>query len=206
MHGLLGRETGEGRRNLIGDIRLGQVMLALRMALADADDRRDAVFEQDLRLGIDLQVGLAVVAAALTVADDAVLRAEVAELLGGHLAGERAVLVFGHVLCADTEAAALPRRLQRGNERIRRADDHVAAALSGKIGLQLLREGRDLGHALIELPVAGNDCFSLFQIHVLCFLSAAYLSSRHATPGSSLPSRNSSEAPPPVEMCVILSA
>ena len=29
---------------------------------------------------------------------------------------------------------------------------------------------------------------------------------RHATPGSSLPSRNSSEAPPPVEMWVILSA
>lgn len=94
-------------------------MLTLRKALADADDRRDAVFEQDLRLGIDLQVGLAVVAAALTVADDAVLRAEVAELLGGYLAGERAVLVFGHVLCADAEVAALPHRLQRGNERIR---------------------------------------------------------------------------------------
>ena len=31
-------------------------------------------------------------------------------------------------------------------------------------------------------------------------------SSRHATPGSSLPSRNSREAPPPVEMWVILSA
>ncbi|OUP48304.1 hypothetical protein B5F19_16450 [Pseudoflavonifractor sp. An184] len=33
-----------------------------------------------------------------------------------------------------------------------------------------------------------------------------YLSSRQATPGSSLPSRNSREAPPPVEMWVILSA
>ena len=33
-----------------------------------------------------------------------------------------------------------------------------------------------------------------------------YASSRQATPGSSLPSRNSSEAPPPVEMWVMLSA
>lgn len=165
MHGLLGRETGEGCRDLIGHIRLGQVMLALRKTLADTDDWRDAVIKQDLRLGIDLQVGLAVVAAALAVTDDAVLCTEIAELLGGHLAGERAVLVFGHVLCADTEAAALSRRLQRGNERIRRADDHVTAALGGKIRLQLLCEGRDLGHALIELPVAGDDCFSLFQIH-----------------------------------------
>ena len=33
-----------------------------------------------------------------------------------------------------------------------------------------------------------------------------YLSRRHATPGSSLPSRNSRLAPPPVEMWVILSA
>ena len=68
------------------------------------------IIEQDLRFGIDLQVGLAVVAAALAVADDAVLGAEVAELLGGHLSGERAVLVLGHVLCADTKMAALPRQ------------------------------------------------------------------------------------------------
>ena len=33
-----------------------------------------------------------------------------------------------------------------------------------------------------------------------------YLSSRQAMPGSSRPSRNSREAPPPVEMWVILSA
>ena len=33
-----------------------------------------------------------------------------------------------------------------------------------------------------------------------------HLSSRQATPGSSLPSMNSREAPPPVEMWVILSA
>ncbi len=37
--------------------------------------------------------------------------------------------------------------------------------------------------------------------------SSAYsFSLRQAMPGSTLPSRNSREAPPPVEMCVILSA
>src|SRR6476620_7898468 len=37
-------------------------------------------------------------------------------------------------------------------------------------------------------------------------LCAIYLSVSASTPGSFLPSRNSSEAPPPVEMCVISSA
>ena len=37
-------------------------------------------------------------------------------------------------------------------------------------------------------------------------LRSSYLSSRQATPGSSLPSRNSRDAPPPVEMWVILEA
>ena len=36
-------------------------------------------------------------------------------------------------------------------------------------------------------------------------LLSAYLSFAAATPGSSFPSRNSKEAPPPVEICVILS-
>ena len=39
-----------------------------------------------------------------------------------------------------------------------------------------------------------------------CPARIVYLSSRQATPGSSLPSMNSREAPPPVEMWVILSA
>src|SRR6478735_12829434 len=34
----------------------------------------------------------------------------------------------------------------------------------------------------------------------------AYFFDRASTPGSTLPSRNSSDAPPPVEMCEILSA
>ena len=33
----------------------------------------------------------------------------------------------------------------------------------------------------------------------------SYLSSRHSIPGNFFPSKNSSDAPPPVDMCVILS-
>ena len=46
-----------------------------------------------------------------------------------------------------------------------------------------------------------NEMDALNQTEI-CF----YLSSRQATPGSSLPSINSREAPPPVEIWVILSA
>ena len=142
-------------------------MLALRKALADTDDRDDVILQQDLRLGVDLQIGLAVIAAALAVTDDAVLCAEIAELFGGHLAGVRTVLVLGHILRANAESAALTGSLERTDQRVRGADDHVAAALCRKIRLQLLRKGRNLGHALIELPVSGDDCFSLFDIHIL---------------------------------------
>ena len=142
-------------------------MLTLRKALADADDRDDVILQQNFRLGVDLQIGLTVIAAALTVTDDAVLGTEIAELLGGHLAGERTVLVLGHILRADAESAALTGSLERTDQRVWGTDDHVTAALCRKICLQLLRESRDLGHTLIELPVAGDDCFSLFDIHIL---------------------------------------
>ena len=50
--------------------------------------------------------------------------------------------------------------------------------------------GTDFGSGIGRIPPAGDPYFSFST----------------AMPGSSLPSRNSREAPPPVEMCVILSA
>src|SRR4051812_16442383 len=52
-------------------------------------------------------------------------------------------------------------------------------------------------HLLVKFPQ------QLFFLRHEC---APYLLVSASTPGSFLPSRNSSEAPPPVEMCVILSA
>src|SRR5712692_9375606 len=48
------------------------------------------------------------------------------------------------------------------------------------------------------------------MVHGVQFITAygcgPYFSVRAATPGSSMPAKNSSDAPPPVEMCEILSA
>src|SRR2546430_11036879 len=62
------------------------------------------------------------------------------------------------------------------------------------------REAGGLSGAVVHLPVACNNRDSLCRRHGI------YLSSSAATPGSVLPSRNSSEAPPPVETWVISSA
>src|SRR5213083_2779288 len=58
-----------------------------------------------------------------------------------------------------------------------------------------LDESRRLRLSHVHLPIGCDD-----------FLAHYFLSVNAATPGNSLPSSNSSEAPPPVEMNVILSA
>src|SRR5205823_13020123 len=58
---------------------------------------------------------------------------------------------------------------------------------------QLLHEDDRFVHALVHLPVAGDEWNS-------------HMSASAATPGSVRPPRNSREAPPPVEMCVMRSA
>src|SRR5262249_19379704 len=70
--------------------------------------------------------------------------------------------------------------------------------------LQLLDEDDRLVNGLEHLPVAGDERDS----HVTLGRIPAYpaLSVSAATPGSVRPPRNSSDAPPPVEMCVMRSA
>ncbi len=51
-----------------------------------------------------------------------------------------------------------------------------------------------------------NQCSQRALYHMGAPIAQAYLSFNAATPGSSLPSRNSSDAPPPVETCVIFLA
>src|SRR5204863_3043928 len=58
-----------------------------------------------------------------------------------------------------------------------------------------LDESRRLRLSHIHLPIGCDD-----------FLAHYFLSVNAATPGNSLPSSNSSDAPPPVELNVILSA
>ena len=65
---------------------------------------------------------------------------------------------------------------------------------------------RDSGHKQPGPARLGLHPSLHSKLPCVSILRASYLSSRQATPGSSLPSINSREAPPPVEMWVILSA
>ena len=51
--------------------------------------------------------------------------------------------------------------------------------------------------------MCGQICFliNLIKLYYIIF----YLSNKHSTPGSFFPSKNSRDAPPPVEICVNLS-
>src|SRR5262249_13486811 len=80
----------------------------------------------------------------------------------------------------------------------RRRDDDLDVVDVLHSAPQLFGEHDRLLNGLEHLPVAGNEGDS----HRARF----HTSVRAATPGSVRPARNSSDAPPPVEICVILSA
>src|SRR5262249_56306548 len=103
------------------------------------------------------------------------------------LARERAFELPVDVLCVHTHGASLPEALQRRGERhVRGTDDDVDAF--DVLGEMPDARGEDpcFVGALEHLPVAGDE-------------HQAFASGIAATPGSSLPSSSSSEAPPPVE-------
>src|SRR5262249_9836656 len=88
----------------------------------------------------------------------------------------------------DGLARGLERGVGRGDQHL--APGHVADALRQRTG----ERGR-LGARAVHLPVAGEQRDP----------GHAPQRSRTFTPGSSRPSRNSSDAPPPVETCVTAS-
>src|SRR5699024_180149 len=112
--------------------------------------------------------------------------------------------VLGHVLRAVGYAAVAHGAGHGGDDRERDAEDRLAGLVLGHGRAQLFHEGLGVGGQLVHFPVPGDDRLAVFPVHAERSLD--YLSSRQATPGSSRPSRNSREAPPPVLMWVILSA
>ena len=106
------------------------------------------------------------------------------------------------------------------------AENGLAADLACNEGGGFLHSRLGCGGGHVHLPVACDDGFSCSLVH-WCSLRFKnswyksipegqrhsgtqivrnYLSCRQAIPGSSSPSRNSRDAPPPVEMWVIFSA
>src|SRR3989454_2298408 len=98
------------------------------------------------------------------------------------------------VLRARQEVFALPHGLGRRFERHRRGEEPYGAVLVAPVaGPERLQVGPGLDRPDMHLPVGGKE-------------EPSHASSRAATPGSGLPSRNSSDAPPPVETWVSLDA
>src|SRR6202011_3825314 len=100
------------------------------------------------------------------------------------------------VLRAQADRRASERVVRRGQRGERRADHGVDVRQRQRARAHVRDERARLRDRLVHLPVPDDE--RLARAH-------GYRSSA-ATPGSVLPSRNSSVAPPPVETCVIASA
>src|SRR6266513_5591677 len=101
-----------------------------------------------------------------------------------------------HVLRADLDVLRFAERFRYLYDRREGRNDHdFDIGDIAQIKKQRLDKPRRLRLSHVHLPVGSDD-----------LLAHYFLSVSAATPGSSLPSSNSSEAPPPVEINVILSA
>src|SRR6185437_1870395 len=106
------------------------------------------------------------------------------------LTRERALILPVDVLHAEQNVLAIAQRESGDDERDCRGEDDYRPIVGWWIDREKFLEiGARFLRAEIHFPVGGE--------HRLLHASPA--SSSAATPGSSLPSRNSSDAPPPVE-------
>src|SRR5204862_7371234 len=111
---------------------------------------------------------------------------------GGHRARERAPGLPVDVLCAHEQIAALAHRQRGGFDRHRgREEPDVAVVAPVVAGAEGLEVAPGVFRAEMHLPVGGEQ-------------QPPHASSRAATPGRGFPSRNSSDAPPPVDTWVSL--
>jgi len=172
-------------------------------AFADRDDRRQLVIQSRAHFAGHARIGLPEDEATLGVSEDYVANAQFAQHERADLAGERSVVRRMHVLRAETESRISEQRVhgsERGKGRCDDGLDVVRQAFLEQLADQLPR----LCDGLVHLPVAHDQGTARTRTGAHArtpWRSAAR--SRAATPGSVLPSRNSSVAPPPVETCVI---
>src|SRR5262249_17983429 len=117
-----------------------------------------------------------------------------------NLAGKRAFFLPMVVLTRNDYAASLRGFHSRRNRSKRRRNDYVTMCCVADQRQKSREKGARLRLCLVHLPVPRHPpaAFGVgFGAHRLVSAS---------TPGSFRPPKNSSEAPPPVEMCEILSA
>src|SRR3954462_1794089 len=198
---LLAGEAREGAADLPGDHLPGAVSLPLLQRLAHADDGVELRLEDGLQLAVHALVRLAEVLAALAVAEDHSVAAQLLEHGRADLAGEGALLLVVAVLGEELDGAAHQRLLHLGERREGRRHRHLDLRVQPLP--QLPHQGRLLSRGLVHLPIATHE---LPSRHDDSNLPRSGYSSRTLMPGRSRPSRYSREAPPPVETWVTLEA
>src|SRR5215475_4932584 len=133
--------------------------------------------------------------APLGMPDDHVAAAQLGEHGAADVAGVGAAVVLREILgaVADEQPVAVDQRLDAPQIDERRQHDDLdgGEVLLLEAERDLLGECDRLEVVQVHLPVAGDERLT----------GQGQLSSSTATPGRVLPSRYSSEAPPPVEMC-----
>src|SRR5205823_8680454 len=171
--------------------------VALLESFADANNRTQCCVVRCADFPIDDFIGLAKQGAAFAVPKHDVMHKQVAQKCSADLACKRPILFPIHVLRTDLDVLCIPKRFGHFcNCRKRRNDYHFNIGDFAYVPKQQrLHKSRRFSLRHVHLPVGGHY-----------FLTHQFLSVSAATPGSSLPSSNSSEAPPPVEINVILSA
>jgi len=141
-----------------GRPRRGLAFLALRLALAQADDRHQAGRGGGARLRGDGGVGLVMRGAALRMADDDIRTTEVGQHGRGDVAGVRALGLAVAILAADRDRRAGERLAERSDQGRGRADEHVARrGFAADMNQQRRREALRLDPAAVHLPVAGDQ-------------------------------------------------
>src|SRR2546423_5421560 len=132
--------------------------------------------------------------ATLGVADQRRTRAGLEGERGGDRPRESALGLPVDVLCAHEQIAALAHRQSGGLDRYGgRKEPHVAIVAPVAAGAKGLHVAAGVVRAEVHLPIGGEQ-------------QPPHASSRAATPGSGFPSRNSSDAPPPVDTWLSLSS
>ncbi len=199
------------------------IAFAFLERLTDADDWRQLGAERGDGPPIHELVGIVEEPAALGVPDDHVLRARLAHHCGADLAGERALLLPVQVLSRHPNvrvASGFGDGMQRGE---RRRDDDLDVDDVLHHAAELFDEHDRLVDGLVHLPVGGDErdahviliccsrlaaqrlAASIFNLHSAFSIRHCSTYLIATTPGSCCPPRNSSDAPPPVEMWVMRS-
>ena len=128
----------------------------------------------------------------LGVPNDYVAATSLGEHGSGNLAGESAFFAPVHILGGDGHLGAHGLCDGGGNRGERGSEDNVAVLGLAHEGQKLYEKISGGREGLVHLPVPGH--------HRASFASGHVLSVRACTPGSVAPPKNSSDAPPPVEM------